>query len=181
MYLALFLGPWMLGYALSTIVMGHGWTAPQTFALERELQYDANFQADATPREQARQILQALDLDGAFSVQGPDARGRLTITRQDLLAPRRIVYATVDGHVTVEKAAFQTTTFLNRFHHRRGYDQPYAADTAMALSVDLVVVAMMFWGLSGVWMWWEMRVTRVWGAACALLGLLLFGVYASVL
>ena len=101
MYLALFLGPWMLGYALSTIVMGHAWTAPQTFALERELEYQANFQADATPREQAAQILAALDLEGAFSVQGPDAQGRLTINRQDIVTPRRIVYAAGDGHVTV--------------------------------------------------------------------------------
>jgi hypothetical protein len=180
MYLALFLAPWMLGYALSTIVMGHAWTAPQTFAVERELQYDANFQADLAPREQARQILVALDLDGAFSVQGPDPQGRLTINRQDLLTPRRIVY-TAEGHVTVEKGAFRTTTFLNRFHHRRGYDQPYAADKAMALSVDLVVVAMVFWGVSGLWMWWEMRVTRGWGAICALGGILVFGVYAWLL
>lgn len=181
MYLALFLAPWMLGYALSTIVMGHAWTAPQAFALERELEYQANFQADATPREQARQILAALDLDGAFSVQGPDPQGRLTINRQDIVTPRRIVYSAADGHVTVEQAAFQATTFLNRFHHRRGYDQPYAADTAMAFSVDLVVVAMVFWGLSGLWMWWEMRATRVWGAACALGGLVVFGLYAWVL
>ena len=51
----------------------------------------------------------------------------------------------------------------------------------MALSVDLVVVAMVFWGLSGLWMWWEMRVTRIWGTACALGGLVVFGLYTWAL
>jgi len=181
MYLALFLGPWMLAYALSTIVMGHAWTAPQALALERELQYEANFQAGATPREQARQILVALDLDGAFSVQGPTPEGRLTINRQDLLTPRRIVYSAADGHVTVERGAFQTTTFLNRFHHRRGYDQPFAADWLMAISIDLVVVAMVFWAFSGLWMWWTMKATRGWGALCGVAGVALFAAFAWTL
>ena len=40
----------------------------------------------------------------------------------------------------------------------------------MAVSVDAVIVAMVFWALSGLWMWWEMRATRLWGAACAVTG-----------
>jgi hypothetical protein len=181
MYLALFLAPWMLGYAASTIVMAHGWTAPQTFALERDLHYEAAFAPGATPREQAAQILSDLDLEGSFGVQGPTPTGRLTINRQSLVAPRRIVYTPGDGRITVERGAFQTTTFLNRFHHRRGYQQPFAADRGMAVSVDLVVAAMLFWALSGLWMWWEMRAIRGWGLCCAAAGTGLFILFAVLL
>src|SRR6185503_551049 len=123
MYLALFLGPWMLGYALSTLVMSYGLTAPQVFTRESERAYQASFAPGSTPRDQALQILSDLDLAGAFGVQGPAPDGRLTITRQDILTPRRIVYIPAENRLTIEKAAFKTTTFLNRFHHRRGYQQ----------------------------------------------------------
>jgi len=180
MYLALFLGPWMLAYALSTLVLDHGLTAPQTFTLEREQQYAASFQPGASARDRAQQILSDLDLLGAFGAQeGP--QGRLTINRQDILTPRRIIYTPIDEGLTVEKAAFRTSTFLNRFHHRRTYQQPFLADQLMAGSIDLVVVAMTFWALSGIWMWWEMRATRYWGVACLAAGAGLFGFFAATL
>jgi hypothetical protein len=47
-------------------------------------------------------------------------------------------------------------------------------DDSFAVTVDLVIVAMVFWALSGLWMWWEMRVTRLWGALFGLLGAVLF-------
>lgn len=177
LYLALFLAPWMMGYALSTIVMGHRWTDPQVFVREREVTYDAAFPAGTSPRDQARQILSDLNLTGAFGVQGPNAQGQLTINRQQLVTPRRLVYSPADHRVTIDRATFQSTTFLNRFHHRRGYDQPFAADRAMAASIDLVVAAMVFWVLSGIWMWWEMRATRVWGALATVGGMALFAFY----
>lgn len=181
MYLALFLAPWVLGYALSTIVMAHGLTVPQTFVREREQQYDGVFPPAATPRDQAAQILSDLDLSGAFGVQGPGRGGQLTINRQDILTPRRVIYTPGDGRVVVERVPFHTSTFLNRFHHRRTYQQPFFADRAMAFSIDAIVVAMVFWAFSGVWMWWEMKATRRWGLACSLAGLTIFVYFAVTL
>jgi hypothetical protein len=181
LYLALFLGPWVLGYGASTIIMNHGWVAPQRFTLERTQHYEAVFAPGATPRQQARQILSDLGLEGAFGVQGPDAAGRLTITRQDLVAPRRVVFAPADAQVSVERVEFQTTSALSRFHHRRTYQQPYLADHAMAASIDVMTMAMLFWAFSGLWMWWETRATRVWGAVFGLLGAGLFLFFAVTL
>ena len=176
MYLALFLAPWMLAYALSTIVMNHGWTTPAAFQLERRQLYEASFPPDTPAREMAEHILRDFDLEGAFGVQGPARDGVLTINRQDLVTPRRIRYNRAAGRLTIERADFHTTTFLNRFHHRRGYQPPFVADKLFAATVDAVIVAMVFWALSGLWMWWEMRATRTWGAVCGLawLGLFLF-------
>jgi len=170
MYLALFLAPWMIGYAISTIAMQHRMPRPTAFVTEREQEYPHVFEPGTPPREIARQILVDLDLDGAFGVQGPAPGGRLTINRQDMLAPRRITFTPHDRRIVVERMPLETSGFLNRFHRRRGYQQPYAADVAMAISVDAVIVAMVFWALSGLWMWWEMRATRWWGLACVSTG-----------
>lgn len=175
MYLALFLMPWMLGYAVSTIAMSHRWTGgQQTFVLEGERSYQTEFGPGTPPGEIGRQILEELDLEGAFGVQGPSPDGRLTINRQDLVTPRRIVYVPAEKKVVVERAEFHAGGFLNRFHRRRGYQQPYAADRMMAVAVDLVIVAMVLWAASGLWMWWEMRATRWWGIAAAASGIAIF-------
>jgi hypothetical protein len=174
MYLALFLAPWMLTYAISTIAMNHRMPRPTVFVQERDLTYPNAFEPGTPPREIAQQILTDLNLEGAFGVQAPAADGRLTINRQGMMAPRRITFTPQDRRVVVERMALDTSGFLNRFHRRRGYQQPYAADTAMAVSVDAVIVAMVFWALSGMWMWWEMRATRLWGMACLVTG---FGIF----
>jgi hypothetical protein len=176
MYLALFLAPWILGYAVSTVAMNHQWTGgPPSFIPEREQAYATRFAPGTPPLEMGRQILADLGLEGAYGVQGSAEAGRLVINRQDLVTPRRIVFTPADQRLVVERAEFQSGGLLNRFHRRRGYQQPYAADRLMAASVDAVIVAMVFWGLSGLWMWWEMRATRWWGLASMAAGLALFG------
>ena len=177
MYLALFLAPWMLAYALSTIAMNHRMPRPTNFITESEQPYPNTFEPGTPPREIAQQILADLKLDGAFAVQGPAPDGRITINRQSMLSPRRITFTPGDRRLVVERMELETSGFLNRFHRRRGYQQPYAADLAMAISVDAVIVAMVFWALSGLWMWWEMRATRWWGLACTVTGLGIFTLF----
>ena len=170
MYLALFLAPWMIGYALSTLAMNHRMPRPTTFITERDETYPNLFEAGTPAREIAQQILSDLSLDGAFGVQGPTPEGRVIINRLGMLSPRRITFTPADRRIVVERMELETSGFLNRFHRRRGYRQPHAADIAMAISVDAVIISMVFWALSGLWMWWEMRSTRLWGLACAATG-----------
>jgi hypothetical protein len=178
MYLALFLTPWMLGYALSTIAMNHNMGGPQTFVKEREQAYTTVFEPGTPAQQIGEQILADLDLEGAFGAQGPRPDGTIVINRADLVAPRRITYDAAALSLLVERVEVKPSQFLNRFHHRRGFQQPYAADQAMAWSVNLVIVAMVFWALSGLWMWWEMRATRLWGFAAALVGVGIFTFFA---
>jgi len=42
--------------------------------------------------------------------------------------------------------------------------------------VDLAIAAMVFWAASGLWMWWEIKPARAWGAVCGLVGFGLFGI-----
>jgi hypothetical protein len=183
MYLALFLFPWVAMYALSTLVMNHrawfiakyGPGAPP-YEIERTGRYDGAFAANADPREIARPILTSLDLEGAHTVTRRQD-GAIVITRQDLIAPRRITYAPADRTLVVERMQHRTNALLERFHRRRGYATGYALDTVWAASVDIFIVAVLFWVASGLWMWWEMRVIRMLGLSAVLTGAILFGVY----
>jgi len=180
MYLALFLSPWLLMYAVSTVVMNHrevfvekyGSAAPP-YEKERELTFEVAFPVGANPAQMARQILDSLDLDGAHTV-ARRGDGTLVITRNDLLTPRRITFVPATQLLTIEKIGPRTNALLERFHRRRGYATGYGFDTAWAVTVDVVIVALLVWVVSGMWMWWEMKSTRVAGAAAAVIGAALF-------
>lgn len=184
MYLALFLIPWILIYALSTMAMNHReffkrfyGENPVQFEKEAELVYHGTFPSDATPKQAAVQILRNLNREGAFSVQGRPDGERLTIFRQHPISPQRIIYSPSDHKLVIEKQVFNSPSFLERMHRRRGFQHDYGLEDAWAVSVDLMIVAMVFWGLSGLWMWWELRATRSWGVLCLIAGIALFAFF----
>ncbi len=181
LYLALFLMPWMLMYALSTMAMNHRETFKAYYGgrlveyrkVEEQI-YTGMFAEGAGSRIVAEQILNDLDLDGTHTVRGRLDRGRITILRQDPITPKRITYTTKDRRVVVEEQIFRPPSFLESLHRRRGYGHEYVLEDVWAFSVDLVILAMVFWAVSGIWMWWEVRSTRGLGALCAGVGVLLF-------
>jgi hypothetical protein len=184
MYLALFLAPWTAIYALSTLVMNHTpftGAKPRTFTLERELSYTNPVPVGASERDVARKVLQELGLDGPFNMQGSLKQGRLTILRLKPLATRRLIFFASENRLTVEKEDFQMAQFLRGMHTRSGFDQPYAAAKSWGLLVDLVVVAMVFWVASGVWMWWEIKPARRLGGLLAVAGFALYTVLVCLL
>jgi hypothetical protein len=187
MYLALFLFPWLLMYALSTAVMNHrAWFVDESgagappFERERELAYDGIFPDTADLRSISRQILSSLDLDGAHGVSRRKD-GAIVITRNDLLTPRRVTYTPSTHVLLIERMPHRTNTMLERFHRRRGYTTGYALDTVWAASVDVAIGAMVFWVLSGLWMWWEMKVTRAAGALALASGAGLFALFLATI
>jgi hypothetical protein len=184
MYLALFLVPWMLMYSLSTMVMNHREFFKQRYGgslehwdKEKELRLPLPFNSNAPPREVGEQVLRELRLKGNFNARFSRDRQKLTILRTDPITPRRIVYMPGDGKLLVEKSAFRSQTFLESLHRRRGYQSPVLLDDLWGASVDLAIVAMVFWVLSGLWMWWELKGTRWLGALFALTGCALYALF----
>lgn len=187
MYVALFLGPWVLMYAASTFVMNHREMfrgrkqPPPQFVKERELTYDGSFPDGASPKEIGRQMLASLDMEGAFQANRRQRDGAIVVTRMDLRRPVRLTYLPESKQVTIERQPWETQAFLERFHRRRGYQQPFVTDLVWGFSVDLFIVAVLFWAGSGLWLWWEMKVTRPAGALLLLSGCALFVFFLAVL
>jgi hypothetical protein len=187
MYLGLFLVPWMFMYAASTLVMNHREFVQSFYATkappmvrERELDFSRTFPADTTREQMAKVILGDTGLEGAHRVSGGNGKP-LVIDRQCAFMPRRITWDPSSQKIVIEKQEFRSATFLERMHRRRGYQHPYALEDTWAFSVDLAVVTMVFWSLSGLWLWWELRPTRFWGAVCGGLGMAVFVLFLVLL
>jgi hypothetical protein len=188
MFTGLFLAPWMVMYALSTLVMTHQEYVNSFYASkspvmvkERELDYSRSFPTNLTRDEIAQQVLNDLSMEGSYSVSGGRNGNPLVIQRQHAMAQRRLTFEASQGKITIEREEFRTPTILERLHRRRGYNQPYALEDTWGFTVDVAVVTMAFWCLSGIWLAWELKTTRVWGALSFVVGLGLFVAFAVLI
>ena len=188
MFTGLFLGPWMVMYALSTLVMAHHEYVNSFYSSkspvmvkQRELDYSRSFPTNLTRDAIAQQILNDLGMDGAYSVSGGRDGRPLVIQRQHAMPQRRLTFDASTSKITIEREEFRTPTILERLHRRRGYKQPYALEDTWGFTVDVAVVTMVFWSLSGIWLAWELKTTRVWGALSFVVGLGLFVVFAALI
>jgi hypothetical protein len=114
---------------------------------------------------------------------GPD--GEVTVTSVPDLAFRmtdgettwRVTYNAQTGTVAgkpadeEERTEISARRFLLRLHTAHGYPGEPGARTAWAVVVDAMAAIMVFWGLSGVFMWWQIKATRRLGAAVLLVSL----------
>ena len=177
MYLALFLTPWIVIYALSSFIFNHfawfsGGKPLAPFETVAELPYDAVFSDDVTPREAGLQILRDLDREGAFWVgrnQSLEA-DRFTVNRNRAIGPERIHHHPKEKKIVIERQQTTPESLLVGLHLKHGMGHPGVAANVWGFIVDLVVVAMVFWVLSGVWMWLGIKPARWWGALSGAVG-----------
>jgi hypothetical protein len=188
MYLALFLTPWLIIYALSGLVLNHFQTIRNAygenfnkFEKVEERDYTAAFSSDTDAKMAGAQILEHLGLSGSFNVQGTPDQAQMVINRNGALAVHRITYFPKRDRLLVEKLSLTAPAFLNRAHFRHGYEHAFVASKIWAVILDLVIVAMLFWVASGLWMWWEIKPARAWGAVFALVGLGMFGILLATI
>ncbi|MBL0170993.1 MAG: hypothetical protein IPP90_09715 [Gemmatimonadaceae bacterium] len=173
MYAGLALTPWVLMYALSTMAMNHRehlGTPPLEFRRVEERRYEAVFTEGVGPWEQGGQVLRDLGMEGAYSAAQRD--GALVVNRNDLLEPKRITLK--EESLLIEAAERRPAQMLERMHRRRGFSQPFWTDRLWGALVDGFIVVMLTWAITGVLLWWEMRVTRRLGAAFLIAGLAAF-------
>ncbi|MEM1424034.1 MAG: PepSY domain-containing protein, partial [Planctomycetota bacterium] len=85
------------------------------------------------------------------------------------------------GGITARKPGeptreIETRSFLTRLHVSRGYPGEFTARTVWAVAVDVTAGLMIFWAVSGIAMWWQLRPTRKAGALAAIAGLIGAGI-----
>jgi len=189
MYIALFVTPWLAMYALSTVVFNHEAQVDRLYqkiygpgfnryVTERQLSYHRIFPPSATVRTRAEEILSDLNLNGSFGVE--QATNRLVITRRDPFVPRRIIFYPSTHRLVVERQDSRLASILTTLHTQVSYTNKLKRIKAWAASVDLTVATMLLLVLSGLWMWWELKVTRFLGSLFLLAGILLFCVFLFV-
>ena len=189
LYTGLFLIPWMVIYAASAFCLNHrAWFAqhfniePAQWKVVREVDFVPDDGFPHAPAEQARVILQRLDLDGAHRIQGRPNQNQMTIFRVSGSGHYRVTWRRHRSVVTVERQEpFSYYRLLHFLHFRCGYDQPYLAHILWAVLVDLVAVSMLLWVVSGIYLWWRRSRKVLLGWGCIVAGGLLFLVLAIIL
>jgi len=171
LYTGLFLGPWMLVYALSGFLLNHGpWVrellsvTPPQWKLVRSTTIPPETRPEGTPREQAQTLLQYLDLDGPHHLAGQPTDDLVTIIRQSGGGNYRVLWHPAAGTATVQRQDPPSAVrFVHALHFRHGYAQPYFATLTWGLIVDAVVASMVFWVVSGIYLWARRPQPRRWG------------------
>jgi hypothetical protein len=154
---------------------------PATWEKLTETTYPGTFPDGASPEMIAEQLLAGLEKEGYHHVRHSAENGTYTVNRHFAMNPERIIYDPASGELTIERQVFRAPVFLEQMHRRRGYQAGFPVENAWAFSVDLVIVALVFWVISGVWMWWGIRPARKWGALCAVSGVVVFVLFLATI
>ena len=81
--------------------------------------------------------------------------------------PVRVTYVMKDGHVDVIKYqgqdGFTPRHFFMRLHTTHGQSPTWTGRMMWSVIVDVMAIAMVVWGISGVMMWWQIKRTRLIG------------------
>lgn len=90
----------------------------------------------------------------------------------------RVTYNAMAGSVsgtpadsTAPAEEFSTRRFLTRMHLTHSYPGDYNAKWFWAVIVDAMAFVMVFWGISGIFMWWQLKATRKLGFVVLLLSI----------
>lgn len=77
--------------------------------------------------------------------------------------------------------AFTVRRFLTRLHLSHGFSSSASARWFWAVAVDAMFVAMVFWGMSGLLMWWQIKAVRGWGIVVLMLSGIVAGTLAAAM
>ncbi|MEZ6041118.1 MAG: PepSY domain-containing protein [Planctomycetaceae bacterium] len=90
--------------------------------------------------------------------------------------PARVTYVLKDGHVDVDRFTGEDgmplRQFLLRMHTSHGQPPYWNGRMFWSLIVDTMAIAMVTWAVSGIYMWWQIKRTRLIGAGIIVLSLL---------
>lgn len=181
LYTGLLLVPWMTVYAVSAFCLNHSAWFTEYFkvAPKWEVVREGDFAPDAaspqTPEDQAKAILEHLELDGPYRILGTPDAAQLTVLRPSVAGHYRITWHRQRSHLVVERyLPLSFYSLVNALHFQHGYGQPHFAHLAWAIIVDAVTISTVLWIVSGVWLWARRPRRRLLGGLCLVGGGALF-------
>jgi hypothetical protein len=181
MYLGLFLCPWVLVFALSSLAMNHRLHQRAGYRPAEEHAYRRTFEPGTDPHRIATSVLADLGLVGPYWIdrRRSDAR-QVTVLFDSPLRAARITYRRDAGRVRVERRELRPGSALVSLH-RGGFDSTFPAHRLWGLAVDALAGSMLFWVLSGLFMWWQVKPARRWGFLGLAVGAGVFGTIVAFL
>jgi len=92
--------------------------------------------------------------------QSPDLKFPIEADGRIWTATYNPLTTAVSGVAGVDQGEFGARSFLTRLHLSRGYPGELNVRWVWAVGVDAMAVVLCFWGVSGLFMWWQIKATR---------------------
>ena len=185
LYLTLICLPWFVMYGITAIAFNHAdwfdapddlynlsgpnWTKDQSWPCS----IDVPDQGDVL-REVAAQMLDVAGIQA-------DAYGAFRSGRQQISAyvtefwnTRRLAYDIDKQEMSLYTRKPVTSTTMTLMHARAGYRHDSVPNDVWAVMVDTVVVGILLWVASGLYMWWQQRNLRKVGGISLAAGVITF-------
>lgn len=181
LYMGLLLLPWIVMYGTSAFVINHNdyfqslYDDGQPAWNQRSVEnYDRTFPPGTDRREIANTVLADLQIDDEFDVRW-QGQNRLLITTPGFWSMTRVTWDVDKQRVSVADRRFQWNSFFIRLHERSGYHYDSWLHDLWAITVDLTCAGFLVFIASGLYMWWQIRRTRLRGGLALAGGVASFG------
>lgn len=117
-------------------------------------------------RETAPEILKAAGIQTEASIQ-PMGWSKLNFLARVDGQPARITYVLRDGHVDITEyngePDMSLRQFFMRLHTTHGQSPHWNGRMIWSVVIDIMAIAMVSWGITGIVMWWQIKRTRIVG------------------
>lgn len=184
LYLGLFLTPWVLLYAVSSIPFSHGAyfdaLDKATGIPEWRKTYEGPYDLGPIPqagslRPLALKVARDFQMDDqSVGVYKPNDT-QLMIFVYTFRNSTQFRYFPNEHRIVKEQKRFRWDHFLTGMHARGGFEDQRLFPILWSLIVDLVCLGFLTWLVSGLVMWWTLPVAvRAWGWAAIAAGVLSF-------
>lgn len=190
LYLGLFLTPWVLMYAVSSIPFSHN-----AYFEERDRAkgiplwtqihagpYDLGAIPESGPlRPLGAPVVRDFHMeDSSFGVYraGPN---QLNIYVHTFWKSIQFKYDIEKKWIVGEQRRFRFEHFLTGMHARGGFEDGRFFPILWAVVVDLVCLAFLIWIASGIYMWWSLPGLRRWGTVALAGGIFSFACFLMFL
>ncbi|MFK7779043.1 MAG: hypothetical protein QM501_13140 [Gimesia sp.] len=163
--------------------------APPKKLLEGVSRVDIDGNPMAVAQQTVPAVLKELGLPAGKATTGRRSPN-LTFSAEIDGVPAVISYNMDNGSVSAiredAESTMNTKSFFQRLHLSRGYSPHWNIKSFWGILVDLMFASMVFWGLSGLFMWWQIKRTRWLGggflfASIILAAFLCAGVYDNLI
>jgi hypothetical protein len=172
LYLGLALLPWFFMYGISSVPFAHSQyfdrldaaTGLPLWTLRAERIVDVPVpEAPAGLRAFGRTLLAEAGVDSSSFGTYRQSPSQINVYSYSFWKSTQLKYYVDQKKLTVEDRRFRWDHFLTGMHARGGFDHDGALALSWSVVVDVVVVAMIVWIASGLYMWWELPGQRRWG------------------
>ncbi|MEI8197435.1 MAG: PepSY-associated TM helix domain-containing protein [Phycisphaerae bacterium] len=170
LYTSMILVPWVLMYAFSGFAMSHPhwfdkWWSSGSMQTVREIPFTPAADFPKERAQQAQALLKLTGLEGFHQIAGgnPTTGQEMTVIRIAALGRWNVIWRPQTRMIVVQQENFGFCSWMRNLHFKAGYHSTtnaYWRNWLWSIMVDATIISLVFWVLSGFWMWARRRAHR---------------------